>query len=234
MGFPLTDDGCFYIHQIPARTFLHSINGNSDPVRNLLLQRPQRFLPDHLSHDLPLRLVCNSVFIIELRPVRQIFKNTLDHGFQVLPSQCRSGYDLRKIHDLPVCVDKTQHFLFLYGVHLVDNQDHRQFTVFQLLCNVALPGSDKSGGLYQPENHIRVLEGALRHIYHIFTQLVFCLVDSRGIQKDDLALLTGVNSLDLISGCLRFPGCDGNLLSDQMVHQCGFTHVWPSDDRRKS
>ena len=60
-----------------------------------------------------------------------------------------------------------------------------------------------------------------RYIDHVLAQLVFCLVDTRGIEEDDLTVLTGVHGLDTVSGRLRLLGCDRDLLTDQMVQQCG-------------
>ena len=41
------------------------------------------------------------------------------------------------------------------------------------------------------------------------------------IYKYDLSFVhIGIHGLDPVSGGLRFIGCDGDLLSDQMVHQC--------------
>ena len=79
-----------------------------------------------------------------------------------------------------------------------------------------------------------VTETTLRNLYHVFSKLVFCLVDTRCVQKYDLSLITGIDGLDPVSGCLRFLGCDGDLLSNEVIHQCGFSHIWSSDDRYKS
>ena len=42
------------------------------------------------------------------------------------------------------------------------------------------------------------------------------------------------DGLDTVSGCLWFLGCDSDLLSDEMIHQSGFTYVWTSNNRYKS
>ena len=47
-----------------------------------------------------------------------------------------------------------------------------------------------------------VTETTLRNLYHVFSKLVFCLVDTRCVQKYDLSLITGIHSLYLVSGCL--------------------------------
>ena len=59
-------------------------------------------------------------------------------------------------------------------------------------------------------------------------------MDTRSIKEYDLSLLAGIHSLNTVSGCLWFLGCDCDLLSDQMIHQCGFSYIRTSDDRYKS
>ena len=75
----------------------------------------------------------------------------------------------------------------------------------------------------------------LSHIHHIYSpSLFFCLVDTRSIQKDDLAALIGVDRLDAVSGCLRLVRRDGDFLADEMIHQRGFAHIRPSDQGYKA
>ena len=59
-------------------------------------------------------------------------------------------------------------------------------------------------------------------------------MDTRGIEEDDLTVLTGVHGLDTVSGRLRLLGCDRDLLTDQMVHQCGLADIRTADDCCKS
>src|SRR5699024_7099097 len=58
--------------------------------------------------------------------------------------------------------------------------------------------------------------------------------NARRIQKYNLSLRTGIDSLYPVSCGLRLVGCDGNLLPNEMVHQGGFPHVGPADQGRKA
>lgn len=66
----------------------------------------------------------------------------------------------------------------------------------------ALSRTYECGWLHQPHNGIYFLQGSLRNLYHVFSKLVFCLVDTRCVQKYDLSLITGIHGLYLVSGCL--------------------------------
>ena len=74
----------------------------------------------------------------------------------------------------------------------------------------------------------------LSHIDHVFTQLVFCLVDTRCIKENDLSPVISVNGLNPVSGSLGLVRGDRDLLTDQMVHQCGLANIWASDQCYKS
>ena len=100
---------------------------------------------------------------------------------------------------------------------------------------MALSRTYECGRLHQPHNGIYFLQGSLRNLYHVFSKLVFCLVDTWCVQKYDLsAFHIRIDSLDTVSGGLRFIGCDCDLLSDKMVHQRGFSNIRSSDDRNKA
>ena len=73
-----------------------------------------------------------------------------------------------------------------------------------------------------------------RNVDHIVTQLVFRLVDTGRIQEYDLSLFQGQYRLNTVTGGLRFVRCDGDLLSDQSVHQSGLTYVGTSDQCGKA
>ena len=74
----------------------------------------------------------------------------------------------------------------------------------------------------------------LCHIYHIFAQLVFRLVDSRSIQENDLASFICIHRLDPVSGGLGLIRGNGDLLADQMIHQRGFSYVGTADQCDKA
>ena len=162
----------------------------------------QSLLTDDLCGDLALRLVGNCILIIEHRSVRKIFENTWNDILCVFSAEGRAGNDLCKITDLTVGIDRRKKLFFFYRIDLVDDENHWNSNLLQLLGNVALSRTYECGWLHQPHNGIYFLQGSLRNLYHIFSKLVFCLVDTRCVQKYDLSLITGIHGLYLVSGCL--------------------------------
>ena len=168
------------------------------------IQCVKRLLTDHLCHDLALRLVRYSILIIEHGSIRKIFQNTVNNILCILSAECRARDNLGKITDLAVRIDCRKDLFFFYSINLIDDQNNRYANALQLLCNMTLTCTDKGGRLYQPHNGIHLFQGALCNSHHVLSKLILRLVDTRGIQKNDLSLVTGVNRLDTVSGSLGF------------------------------
>ena len=168
------------------------------------IQCVKRLLTDHLCHDLALRLVRYGILIIEHGSIRKIFQNTVNNILCILSAECRARDNLGKITDLAVRIDCRKDFLFFHCIDLINDQNDRHANALELLCNVALTGSDKGRRLNQPHNCVHLFQGTLCNGYHILSKLIFRLMDTRRIQENDLSLLTGVNRLDTVSGSLGF------------------------------
>ena len=191
-------------------------------------------LTDDLSHNLALRLICDRILIIKHRSIWKIFQETTNNILGILSSQCGTWNDFCKITYLTVGINSRKYFLFRYSIDLIDDQNHRHSDSLKLFCYMSLPCSDKGTWLHQPHNGIHFLQCSFCHLDHIFSQLVFCFMDTRSIKEYDLSLITGIDCLDTVSGCLWFLGCNGDLLTDQMVHQSRLSYIWTTDDRYKS
>ena len=201
---------------------------------NLFIQTSKGLFADHLRNDLAHGLVRNGVLVIEGIAVGKILKDTLDQFVRVLTPQGRDRNDFREIIFLAVGIDAGKKLLLLYGIHLVDHKDHGGFRLLKLLDDVPLTCADKGRGLHEPADHVHFIQRPLRHVHHIVTELILCLVNAGRIEEDDLPLLRRQDRLNAVSGGLRLIRSDGDLLPDQMVHQRGFPHVRATDQSDKS
>ena len=232
MGVPLADDRGVDVHDFPFH--LHPVDRHRDPVRYLLIQAVERLLPDQFCHDLTFRLVRDRIFIIKLRSVREIFQDHFHEFIRVVSAAGRYRHDLSKIVFFPVNIDRRKDVFFLYHIDLVDHKDDRCLHFLKLVNDVTLPGSYESGRLHQPEHYVYFIQRPLRDVHHILAQFIFRPVDPRRIDKHDLPLFCREHRLDAVPRGLRFVGCDRDLLSDQTVHQCGFSHVRSADQCGKT
>ena len=113
MGITLADDRRVDIHDILSLTVFHSLDGDCDTMRDLLIQGMKCFLTDKLRNDLTLRLIRDRIHIIKHRSFRQILKNQIYDQIRVLTAQCGRRYDLREIIDFAVCIDIGKHLVTL-------------------------------------------------------------------------------------------------------------------------
>ena len=127
-----------------------------------------------------------------------------------------------------------QEFFVLHLVHLVHHQHQRLVHFPKTLEDLLLGGAEIRSRLHDPEDHVRVGNSLLRHVHHKPSQLVLRPGETRCILENDLSSLVGIDRADLAPGRLGLLRSDGDLLSDQMVHQRGLSHVGAPDQRRKS
>ena len=197
---------------------------------DFLVQAAQCLLTDDLRRQRPHRLIRHRLLVIVHRPFGKAGKNRVQNAVRVDASKRAHRYDLVKWIQPPVHVHIAGHKLLLHGVDLVHDQDHRLFCKLQLRGDEPLPRAAEIGRLHQPQDDIDLREGLIGNIIHVFPQLIFRLVNSGGIQENDLAPVTGIHSPDLAACCLRLCAGDGDLLADQMIHQRGLSHIRPSHD----
>ena len=178
MRFSLTYNAGLNVNQA-APTLLHLLNGHCDAMGNLIIQKAQRLLANEFRGNLPHGLIRHRVLIIELRAVRQVFKDQLCQQIRILVLQCRKRHDFRKIADIFVGRDKGENFiLVLYRINLVDYQNDRGLYILDLLRYMTLARADEGGRLHQPEYHVHFLQSVLSHVHHIFAQLILGLMNA--------------------------------------------------------
>ena len=234
MAVPLADNACFDRREV-LRTLLVGIDLYRDSVRHLLVQRPKRLLADDLSGQLPHILIGDDLLIIILRPLGKSLQDCPDDFLDIESPQRRYNDDVAKCEHLLPRFQDLRGFLFVDRIDLVDDEDHRLLLLFELLRNIPVTVSDVGRRLDQPENDVRIADRLVGHIDEILTELIVRLSDHAGrIEKDDLAFLSRKNCLYSVPGRLRPVTGNRDLLTDQMIHKCGFSHVRPSDYDRIS
>jgi len=211
------DNGCIDVHHFISD--FHTVNGNCDTVRNLFLQAVQCFFTDQFRHDLTLRLVCDGIFIIELRSVWEIFHDHFHQFIRIVTVSCGYRNDFCKVIDIFVRSDGRKNIFLLYTVYLIDDQYNRCRYFLKLADDMLFTCTDKCCRLYKPEYHIYFIQRTFCHIDHIFSKLILGFMDSRCIYKYDLTIICGQYRLNAVTCRLWLVRCDRNLLSDQLVHQ---------------
>ena len=123
---------------------------------------------------------------------------------------------------------------FLYVVDFVDRQNHRRFAVAQLVEHHLIVR--RPAGTFNDENNqLNVANrAACRFVHQAVYRTFFFHMQARGIDVDRLVRAFSMNTNDAVTRRLRFSGSNRDLLPEQLVQQCGFAHVWTTNDGNKS
>ena len=203
-------------------------------MRDFILQTVQCFLTDQFCHNLTFRLICHCVLIIKLWSIWKIFHNDTQKFIRIVTTSCRYRNNICKVINIFVCSNCRQNLFSLHRIHLIDDENDRCLDSLKLLCNMLFARSDKCSWLHKPKHDIHFIQCFLSHIYHVLTKLVFRLVNSWCINKYNLTFICCQNCLNPVTCCLRFVRCNGNLLADQVIHQCRFSYIRTSDQCHKT
>ena len=157
MGIPLANNRRVDIHHRSVRSLPHPVDRHSDAVRYLFFQTAQRFFPDHLCHDLTLRLIGDRIIIKIFRTIRQEFEDRIDDTLHINATQGADRNHIFKIIELAIMCHVFRKLFLVRHVDLIHNQDNRRFRLFELLCNVPLSFPDEVCRLYEPEHDIDLL-----------------------------------------------------------------------------
>ena len=106
--------------------------------------------------------------------------------------------------------------------------------ILEALGYVGISSADEFVRLDEPENQVYTLHRGGGYFLHIDTELVLCLVNARSIEEDYLSPVIRKHCLYSVSCGLRLIRGNRDLLSDNAVHQCGFTDIRSSDKRYKA
>ena len=84
-------------------------------------------------------------------------------------------------------------------------------------------------GIHHENNGINLLQSTFSSLYHVFSQLINRLMNTRSIQKYQLGIWLGQHTHNSVAGSLRLIRHNGDFLTDKAVYQSGLTHIRTTD-----
>jgi hypothetical protein len=94
--------------------------------------------------------------------------------------------------------------------------------------------SSNMGNIGNIINQINFLQAAGGYLHHVFSQPVPGFMNAWGINKDNLALIRSINSLQAVPGGLRLIRDDSNFFSYYGIYQSRFAYIRPTYYANKS
>ena len=197
-------------------------------MRNFLVQIPKQFLTDNFSHNLTFGLVCSQILIEKERGVYCILFTDIHQILNSVTCLCGNRNDCVKNTGLRVQGNYFQQAFFLYSVNFVNCKDRRTLTALDLFNQTFLLRTNGSDGFHYQNRCIHIRNGFTSNIHHIVAKLGTGAVITGGIHKNKLGIFPGYDTTNTVSCSLRFIGNDCNLLTNEVICQCGLADIGAS------
>ena len=91
-----------------------------------------------------------------------------------------------------------------------------------------------AAGIHDEQKDVDTFDCGSNFVHHLAAERGIGRVQARSIDEHDLAALLRHDALNAIARGLRFRCNDGDLLSDQVIQQRGFSRVGAADNGHKA
>ena len=214
--------------------FLEFLDHNGCAVGYLVRQKPQDLFTDHLRRNLSFRLVGGNILREEPNALVQEFSCFLHDDFHVLALLGAGGNKGIKIVKGRIFSDSLRQFFPINQIDLVQNENGRQLTLFQIFDNTLFRLTGRMARFGNHNGSICAAQSGRYGFHHKAAQLILRLMNTGGIHKYKLVGTLGQNTGNSVAGGLGFAGNDGHLFSQHSVHKGGFTYVGTAHNSNKS
>ena len=214
---------------------LETLNLYRHGIRQFCTKETHQLFADDFRGHKALRTIGDVLFREVMNRFRQMLTHDASDGIHVQAGLCRQRNDVEEVHLATQPLQMRQQIgFFLHVVHFVDCEDHRRFTVTQLVQDhfvVRRP----AGAFNNENNQFHITNRAARRFVHqaVDGTLLFH-VQAWGIDVDRLIRAFSMDPDNAVTRGLRLTRGDRNLLPKQIIQQGGFPHVRTSDDGNKS
>ena len=123
---------------------------------------------------------------------------------------------------------------FFHRINLVDDEDGNPVASPERFYHLPVFFYGRGGGLDEKEKNIRIPTRSNGRSDHPIVQFRASLVNSRGIEKNELSSSGVFDAEDPVSCRLRFFSDDGDLVAEEAVKKGRFPYVRPSQNRDKT
>ena len=231
---PLALDVNGGVHAQHLLGLLERIADHANGVRDLITGAAQDLLAHKLGNERLVGSVGTHVLGEPTRTLGQKACNGLDKRIDVEVLD-RRRHDLIVIFHELVGGLKLLHDLCGVGlIGLGEHQDLLGTGVFDALGNPGVSPADRLGGINQKRDDIDIVQFEQRALVELGPQAVLGLVDTRGIDKDQLVTGTIDDGAHAAAGRLGHRRGDGDLFAIAGVEQRGLAGVGAADQRHEA
>ena len=231
---PLALDVNRGVHAQDLLSLLKGVTDDAHGVRDLITGAAQDLLAHKLGNERLVGSVGTHVLGEPTRTLRQKVCNGLDEGIDVEVLD-RRRHDLVVIFHELVGGLKLLHDLCGVGlVGLGEHQDLLAAGASDALGNPGVSPADGLGGINQKRDDIDIVQLEQRALVELGAQTVFGLMNTRGIDKDQLVAGAVNHGAHAAAGRLGHRRGNGDLFAIAGVEQRGLTGVGTTDQGHKA
>ena len=208
---------------------LERIADHANGVRDLITGAAQDLLAHKLGNERLIGSVGTHVLGEPTRTLGQKVRNGLDEGIDVEVLDRRRNDLVVILHEL---VGGLELFHNLGGIGLIGLGKHQDLlgtSVLDTLGNPGVPPADGLGGINQKRDDIDIVQLEQRTLVELGTQAVLRLMNTRGIDKDQLVAGTVDDGAHAAASRLGHRRGDGDLFAIAGVEQRGLAGVGTTD-----
>ena len=217
------------VHAQHLLGLLERIADHANGVRNLITGAAQDLLTHKLGNERLVGSIGTHVLGEPTRTLGQKVRNGLDKGIDVEILDRRS-HDLVVIFHELVGGLKLLHDLCGVGlIGLGEHQDLLGTGVLDALGNPSVSPADRFGGINQKRDDIDIVQFEQRALVELGSQTVLGLMNTRGIDKDQLVAGTVDDGAHAAAGRLGHRRGDGDLFAIAGIKQRGLAGVGTTD-----
>ena len=213
---------------------LERIADHAHGVRDLVTGAAQDFLAHKLGDKRLVGSIGTHIFGEPTRTLGQKLRNGLNEGVDVEVLH-RRGHDLVVVfHKLMRCLELLHDLCGVGLVGLGEHQDLLAAGASDALGNPGVSPADGLGGINQKRDDVNVIELEQGAFVELGAQTVLGLMDTRGIDKDQLVAGTVNHGAHAAASRLGHRRGDGDLFAIAGVEQRGLTGVGTTDQGHKA
>ena len=213
---------------------LECIADHANGVRDLITGAAQDLLAHKLGNERFVGSVGTHILGEPTRTLGQKVRNGLDKGIDVEVLD-RRRHDLVVIfHELVGCLELLHDLCGVGLIGLSEHQDLLATGASDALGNPGVSPADRFGGINQKRDDINIVQLEQRALVELGSQAVLGLMNTRGIDKDQLVAGTVDDGAHAAAGRLGHRRSDGDLLAIAGVEQRRLAGVGTTDQGHKA
>ena len=192
---------------------LERITDHAHGMRNLITGAVKNLLAHKLGNERLVGSIGAHVLGEPARALGQKVRNGLDEGIDVKVLDRRRHDLVVIVHELVGCLELLHDLCGVGLIGLGEHQDLLAAGALDALGNPGISPADRLGGVNQKRDDVNIVQLEQRTLVELGTQAILGLMNTRGIDKDQLVAGTIDDGAHTAAGRLCHRRGDGNLFA---------------------